>query len=327
MYIVYLPSFIYYMYLSIKARSFYFFSATNPSIETGGMFFESKSKIFDLIPSKFYPKTILISENEDVFTIKKKFDASGLIFPVIAKPDRGERGWKVCILNHFEEIANYRLTTPVDFLLQAYIDFPIELSIFYYRNPNRKQGKITSVTFKEYLNVKGDGKNNLKKLIANKPRAFLQMDKLAKDVTLNFDEVLPNGEKKVLVPYGNHVRGAMFLDYGHIIDDKLNGFFDEMSCQINGFYFGRYDLKCESIKKLREGKNFAIVELNGAGAEPAHIYQPGFSFWKAQKVILKHLYWMYEAASINHAKGIEYLSHNQFKLLKQAEKAYKAKVK
>ena len=62
MYVVYFPVGIYYIYLAARARSFFFFSASNPTIETGGMFFESKMKIFDLIPKALYPPTIFIDE-------------------------------------------------------------------------------------------------------------------------------------------------------------------------------------------------------------------------------------------------------------------------
>jgi len=40
--LVYFPVVLYYFWLSIRARSFFFFSASNPSIETGGMLGESK---------------------------------------------------------------------------------------------------------------------------------------------------------------------------------------------------------------------------------------------------------------------------------------------
>ena len=62
--VVYFLSAFYYLYLSIKAKSLFFFSASNPSIETGGMFFESKSKIFDILPKEYLPKTIKISDSD-----------------------------------------------------------------------------------------------------------------------------------------------------------------------------------------------------------------------------------------------------------------------
>jgi hypothetical protein len=40
--VIYLPIFVYWLWLSVKARSLFFFSAANPSIENGGMLGESK---------------------------------------------------------------------------------------------------------------------------------------------------------------------------------------------------------------------------------------------------------------------------------------------
>ena len=42
----YLPASLYYSYLSLRAGSPFFFSAANPSIENGGMFFESKKNVY-----------------------------------------------------------------------------------------------------------------------------------------------------------------------------------------------------------------------------------------------------------------------------------------
>ena len=76
-----------------------------------------------------------------------------------------------------------------------------------------------------------------------------------------------------------------------------------LSKQINGFYFGRFDLRCTSIEDLKQGKNISILELNGAGAEPAHIYDPNFSFFKAQQVIAQHYKMLYQASTINNKDG------------------------
>jgi hypothetical protein len=122
------------------------------------------------------------------------------------------------------------------------------------------------------------------------------------------------------------VLGAMFLDYNHIIDDTLSAVFDNLSMKIKGFYFGRYDLRCRSIEDLKMGKNISILELNGAGAQPAHIYNPGFSFLEAQYVLAKHYKMMFEAAVENNRKGIRYMSYQSFKRTKKLEKEHKLKV-
>jgi len=80
-----------------------------------------------------------------------------------------------------------------------------------------------------------------------------------------------------------------------------------VSKKIDGFYFGRFDLRCKSIEALKQGE-MKIMELNGAGAEPAHIYHPEASLWNAYKVLFTHWKAMYEISVINHKSGTPYLS-------------------
>jgi len=326
MWIVYMPLGLYYTYLAIRARSFFFFSASNPSIETGGMFFESKWSIFKLIPSHYYPATILVDPKMDLSVIETKLKEADIHFPIIAKPDRGERGWCVKKLHNSIALAEYIAQTPIPFLIQTYVDYPVELSVFYYRHPNSTKGTVTSVTYKKLLSVVGDGFSTIEALMRKKDRAFLQYQRLKKDSQIQLNEVLPVGEERVLVPYGNHVLGTMFIDFNHIIDDALISSIDAISKQIEGFYFGRYDLRCASIDDLKQGKNFAILELNGAGAEPAHIYHPGFSFMKAQKVLMQHFKMLFDAAIANQQSGVPFMTYQAYTQTKKLEKAFKLQV-
>ncbi|MDI9319257.1 MAG: hypothetical protein QM530_02170 [Phycisphaerales bacterium] len=311
------------MYLSIKAKSFFFFSAANPTIETGGMFFESKWDVFKLIPKQYYPQTIFIVPEQTVESIACELKTVNIHFPFIAKPDRGERGWAVKIIHSMEELEEYRKKVKVSFLIQELVQSPLELSIFYYRHPFSQTGKITSVTLKKLLTVVGDGHSTLRELILRSDRATLQLAKLISNNAIDLNQVLNNQEELILVPYGNHVRGAMFLDYTHIVDEQLAKTFDTICKQIDGFYFGRFDLRCTSIEELKQGKNISILELNGSGAEPAHIYQPNFSFFKAQAVIARHYKMMYEAAMANKGRGIHFMSFDAMRETKKLETVYK----
>jgi len=324
--LVYLPVSFYYVYLALKAKSFFFFSASNPSIENGGMFFESKWKIFKLIPTEFYPKTIYISENENLEEIIEKIKVSNLNFPIIAKPDRGERGLGVKKIGDFDELTSYVNLVKVPFLVQDYIDFPLELSVFYYRLPNEKKGQLFSVALKDLLSVEGNGISTLLELIYQKDRAFLQLEKLKKNAQLNFNEILKKGEIKVIVPYGNHSLGATFLNYNHLIDENLTEIFDFISQQIEGFYFGRFDLRCTSLEDLKNGKNISILELNGAGAEPAHIYNPNFPFFNAQKALATYFQKMNQIAIQNNKNGIPFMSFKEFIKIRKSEKEFKQRI-
>lgn len=326
MWMVYFPASFYFLYLAIKARSFFFFSASNPTIENGGMLFESKWKIFKLIPKELFPNTIYIEEFENFESIKEKVKAANLLLPLIAKPDIGGRGFGVKKIHSMLELENYRNAVKVPFLIQECVNYPLELSVFYFRNPTENKGQITSVTFKELLNITGDGYSKIIDLIQNNDRAFLQFEKLKNDPKINMNEILQKDEKRTLVPYGNHVLGAKFVNFNHIIDNELTDTFDSISKRIDGFYFGRYDIRCTSMEDLKKGKNISILELNGSGAEPAHIYDPNFSYFKAQKVLANYFKNMYIASVENHKKGTSYMSYKEFKLVRILESEYKNKI-
>ena len=77
-----------------------------------------------------------------------------------------------------------------------------------------------------------------------------------------------------MLPYGNHARGAKFTNVTHWADEALITSIDEVCRQIPNFYYGRLDIRYNTLEELKQGKNFRIIELNGAGSEPTHIYDP-----------------------------------------------------
>lgn len=323
MWVTYLPGAFYFYLLAVKSRALCFFSAANPGIENGGMFFQSKKETYKLIPPELVPQTYFINAIEDLGQIRTLLDTGELSFPLIAKPDKGERGWLVKIVHNFEDIEDYSIKLNRSFVLQAFIDYPIEVGIFYSRHPREESGIISSITGKKLLSVTGDGLSTIKTLIHNDDRAYLQREIIIHQKLVNLNLVLDKGESKTLIKIGNHARGTTFLNWNHLKSVALTTQMDKICKKIPGFFYGRFDILCRSIEDLSEGKNFYILELNGAGAEPAHIYQPGFSFLKAQKDIFWHIRRMHDIAIANHHSGATFMNFNEFLKQKRAEKAYK----
>lgn len=304
------PVFFYFGWLSLRARSLTFFSAANPGITMGGLFGESKYDILQKIPPVWIPKTILIEGGSASATILQKLNKAGFQFPLIFKPDLGERGFFVRRIHNEQEAEAYVKQMKYNFLVQELVDLPCEFSVFYARHPSREKGVVTSVVMKEMLTVTGDGKRTLEQLILQRDRARLQWKTLQKTFHDRLSHVVPAGEEIVLVQIGNHCLGTKFINRNDLINDALNQTFDHISKEIPGFYFGRYDLRCKSIQDLYAG-NIKIMELNGCGAEPAHIYHPGFSFVEAIGVLLKHWRTIYEIARENNKRGIAYISYEE----------------
>lgn len=285
---IYLPLVPLWLWLSFRARSLWFFSAANPGIENSGFVHERKSAIYPLFPTGFYPKTILCQAGMSADAIESLVRESALTFPLIAKPDIGERGLQVRLLRTPEDLQPYRQTSSVDFLVQEYVDYPYEIGVFYYRFPGEEHGNISGIVGKEFLNVTGDGKSDLLTLLMQNDRAVLQLPALSEIYGDQFDKI-PDLEKTLnLVPYGNHSRGCKFIDLRKHITPELISVIDHACRQIHGFYFGRLDIRFASWEDLRAGRNFSIIELNGTGSEPTHIYDPQHSIFHAWKEIYRH---------------------------------------
>jgi hypothetical protein len=306
---VYIPIYFLWAYYAIKARTLFFFNTSNPTMRNGGFLMDSKKEIYDLIPKQFYPPTSLVTEALPFEEVVRLLEKVHPYFPLIAKPDIGLRGSAVKKISSIGQLKEYHAKANFDYLLQDLIPYPNEVGIFYVRFPHEAKGRITGIVAKEFLIVEGDGVATLEELLKRNPRHALQLKALQKEYGADFKTTLAKGEQRNLVPYGNHARGAKFLDYSHLISPQLTQVIDEMCQQIEGFYFGRMDLMYNSWEELEQGKNFAIVELNGAASEPTHIYDPKHSLFFAWKELARHIGYMFQISAANHKKGYAYLPH------------------
>jgi hypothetical protein len=295
-------------YYAAKARSFFFFNAANPRIKNAGFLMESKKEIYDIIPDRYIPKTLFFKWGTGAIEILQAVADSGISFPCIAKPDIGGKGRGVEKIFELKDIARYAENIKLDFLVQEFIPYPEEVGVFYCRMPDSADGFISGVVAKEFLIIKGDGVSTLTQLIEKDPRYHFQLAALQKIYGEGLLEILAKDEFKNLVPYGNHARGAKFIDVSHWADETLTKTMDHVCKQIPDFYFGRLDIMYTNLNDLKAGINFSIVELNGAGSEPTHIYDPGHSLFFAWKEISRHFKLLCAISMANHKKGYPYLT-------------------
>lgn len=328
-YIANIPVVFFWLYFSVKARSLFFFSAANPAIETGGVLGESKIRIIEQIPEKFKPATVFVPKNTPFHEVLQWLENAELSFPIIAKPNIGERGFLVEKLISLEELQRYHLQNQLDFLIQEFVDYPVEAAILHYRYPHQSRGTVSSVCIKEFLSVEGNGKNTVLQLMEKKPRARLQIERLSPILKekglLNFVPLM--GEKVELSAIGNHCKGAKFLNGNNLIDEDLRKVFDGISLQLKGIYFCRYDLKCQSMEELKKGKNFKILEINGVAAEPAHIYDPNYSVRQAYKDLFQQWQTIYDISFYQHRNGVRYMTFGEVKKAVKTYLAYMRKAK
>lgn len=286
---------------------------------------ESKKEIYDLLPQELYPTTILCNASQSFAEVLQAMKVHSIQYPLIAKPDIGLRGMSVALIHSEKELLRYHNSCKVDYLLQAYIPWEDEVGIFYYRFPGNATGTISGIVGKELLKVKGDGKSTIQQLIERNNRFALQLQALQSMYGSELNQVLAPQEEKLLVPFGNHCRGAKFMDLSSLVNVDLQNTMDRICSNIPGFYFGRLDIKYKNWDDLCKGKNLSIIELNGAGSEPAHIYDPKHSLWFAWKVIIHHWKVLYKISKMNKEREkLAYLSmHEGIKMFKDNSKHIK----
>jgi hypothetical protein len=286
--VFYLPMAPYWLYQAIRTRSLTYFTAVNPGIEAGGFYGEKKMEILKNIHPDLLPKTIFVDKEIGFEFIHNSLIINKLQFPIIAKPNVGERGNSVAKLLNLEALKTYHTDTVEDYIIQEFITFDIELGVLFSRLPSEAKGKVSSITMKEFLTVIGDGKSTIEELILNNTRARFQLETLKERLGDGMKEILKNGEKRLLEPIGNHCRGTKFVNVNHLINSRLDDVFTEASKDFEGFFYGRFDMKVSSIEDLYEGKNIKIMELNGVSSDPGHIYDPNYHLWQAYRDLKWH---------------------------------------
>ncbi len=284
----------------LRLRCATWFTTVNPGIEDGGFMGESKMKIMDIIPDAFKPKTIFV---QHAHALNEENIFSQLSFPLILKPDVGGRGRKIAIIKKREELHQYHTTIGEDYMVQEIIEAPLELGVFYSRIPNEKKGRILSIASKGFLKVMGNGTLTIEELMRQNKRASDQVERLAK--TIDLSRVLQVNEEVLLEPIGNHSKGTIFNNENHRISEALNETFDQISKQIEGFYYGRYDLRVTNWEDLEAGKNISILELNGLTSDAAHIFDPNYRLRDVFRTQYKHIKIAYAIAKYNLKHGVK----------------------
>ncbi len=323
---VYAPIYIVWVALCIRARSFFFFAAANPRIKNGGFLNESKKDISGLIPADVHPKTSFFSVHSDPDIVLAELKREGFKFPMIGKPDIGGRGRGVKALRDENDVIRYVKDCLVDFHIQEFIPYKNEVGIFYYHYPGESSGKISGIVRKHFLQVTGDGRSTVRDLLLKNKRAILQLKNLENTNRELLDKILPEGEGSVVIPYGNHARGAEFLDDSNLISEPLTATIDHLCKRIPDFYFGRLDIRFNSWEELIKGEKFSVIEVNGAGSEPTHIYDPKHSLFFAWKEIIRHWIILWRISRMNHRRGFRYLTTREGIQMFREDKEYSRKL-
>lgn len=302
--LVYVPIFIQYGWQSIKYGSFAYPTIINrPYMEFGGIVEESKWDMYLKSPKNNTPNTALLPSLYEKEEWESFLEKHNLEFPLIVKPDLGMRGKGILKINGIEELMEFRPCSKYKFLIQEFLSYSNEIGLFIFKNPKSDQWQISSIMERKFPTIIGDGKNNIEQLIRKNSRTFLQLDRWKSQERFDFGKILREGEELKLDHIGNHRLGTKFMDVQFRNNEALLKSITKYCEQIEGLEYGRLDIVFNSWEELNQGENFSVIEINGANAEPSHIYDPKHSIFYAWSGLYFHFRMQYLIAKKARKKG------------------------
>jgi membrane protein DedA with SNARE-associated domain len=282
----YLPVFLAVPYFALRHGGLWSWRHSNPAIPGGGFRGESKSAILARLATSgaALPRWMPLppqSPSERAAAIDA-FAANR--WPVVLKPDVGERGTGVQILYtpphpHADNMAQQAA------ILQEFVDGP-EFGIHFSRHP-AEGTRIHSVHGKQFPAVTGDGHSSLRQLVLAHPRGPLMWRHFHASSGERMDDVPPAGETIPLTDIGNHCKGTVFIDRRDLITPAMVRAVDAILTKAGGFNIGRFDVRAPNEASMADG-SFIVIELNGVTGEPGHIYDPQGSILDGWRALLEH---------------------------------------
>ena len=313
----YAPVAVMWLMLSLRYRSFTLPTAANPSFECGGLVGESKNQaMLQVAPEAakwFAPHALLTRATvgdhsaEELQIALRALAAAALVFPVVAKPDRGHQGYGVRPIYCAADLLNYIDAFPrgETIVLQKLVALQHEAGVFYVRLPGERSGHIFSMNLSAPAQVIGDGLSSLRQLIHAAP-LVARCRALQLDAQRDRLEWIPGAHETVLLAFARSLRlGATLTDGRQLVTPMLLARFDEIADGIKGFYFGRFDVRFDRLDAFQRGENFQIVEVNGVGAEANHIWDANTTLRNAYKTLFAQYKLAFHIGHLNRQLGCQ----------------------
>ena len=306
--ILYIPVFVQNIWLIIRYRRISLPFLCNPGLEYGGIIGESKTDVLAQFtqPHPHVPQFILLEPSkreQRIAAVSTWMSENGIEFPIVLKPDAGQRGYGVRLIRDHNEVVDYLNQVPIPTIAQAFAAGPYEFGVYYIRMPNQSKGCVTGITGKEFPRIVGDGHSTIEDLILRLGNAQGRVHIFLKRFADRIHQVLPNGEVLKLVNAGNHCQGTIFLDHSHLITPQLEAKIDQLAQSMDGLFICRMDIRAHDLEAFRAGDAFQIVEINGATAEPSHIYDPRYGALNAWRKLMAHWSMVWRIGSLNLKAG------------------------
>jgi hypothetical protein len=304
-----IPMVVQWLWLSLRHGSFTLPSAANPAIVCGGLVGEGKLEYFDAMGpvAKAATAATTFIDNAGAATCSSAIaamQAAGIAFPIIAKPNIGWCGFGVRLIRNAEELAVYlsRFPRGERIVLQRYVTFEGEAGLFYVRDPGAVNGCVTGILLRTFPRVVGDGHSSIAQLMERNGRLRrLGRDGLS-EPCCDTSRVPHSGEIVRVSTIGSTRVGGLYENASSAITPEIDSAVNAIARDMPDFHVGRFDVRYESMGALREGR-FLIIEVNGAGSEAVHAWDPHLTLRQAYAIVFEKQRRIFEIGAAMRRRG------------------------
>jgi len=287
--VMYVPVVLAGVPLAIRHRCLRAPLLVNPALPDSGTVGESKAAVLHRLAGAPVLDWLLLpaaAPTARLARMQRWLAATGQDWPVILKPDAGERGAGVRLVRDAAAAERWLTEHPRRALAQRYHPGPVEVGIFWTRRPG-EPGRILAITDKVFPELIADGHHSIAELIAAHPRFRLQaaifLERLGERASR-----LPAAQERVRLGLaGNHAQGCLFRDGAQLITPALTQAVNAWMSRVIGVNYGRFDVRAADYAAVARGQDLAVVELNGLSSEPTAMYDPTRSLWFAAGLLVK----------------------------------------
>lgn len=309
-----LPMVLHWTWLGLRHGSVALPSAANPGITSGGLVGEGKLEYFAAMGALARAATaahiaVVNRVGLEASEVVADLAAAGLGFPIVAKPDIGWCGHGVRLLVDSDELGDYLRAYPSKetFLLQRYLPDPGEAGLFYVRQPEAPEGRLLGILLRDYPAINGNGSDSIAELIAADPRLRRATDNARHQCRYDPARIPAAGETVRLSTVASTRVGGCYRDGSTLATPELARRVDAIAKDMGQFLVGRFDVRYANLDALQRGE-FTIMEVNGAGSEAVHAWDPKYSIREVYRIVFAKQRLLFDIAAANRRLGAKPVS-------------------
>lgn len=303
------PMVLQWIWLGLRHGSFTLPSAANPGITSGGLVGEGKLEYFAAMGALARAATAahigVRNLRQPVAQVLGQLAAANLQFPLVAKPDLGWCGYGVRLLGGSADLVRYMRQFPRDetFLLQRYLPEPGEAGLFYMRDPDACTGRLIGVLLRHYPSVTGDGRSTVAALVAADARLQRGVTDPMHSSRVDPAYIPGAGEIIRLSTVASTRVGGTYEDGSALATPALVARVEAIARDMGEFMVGRFDVRYGSVAALQRGE-FTIMEVNGAGSEAVHAWDPKYSIAQVYRIVFAKQRELFRIGAANRRRGV-----------------------